>query len=96
MNRKVWAFALVGVAAVVEIDAGRVRRARLVLNGVAPIPWRAQAAEHELQGAELTEATIARAAGAALADAHPLSNNGYKVQLAEGLIKQALRLLQRV
>jgi xanthine dehydrogenase YagS FAD-binding subunit len=96
MNRKVWAFALVGVAAVVEGDGDRVRRARLVLNGVAPIPWRAHAAERELEGSALTEATIARAAEAALAEAHPLSKNGYKVQLAEGLIKQALRLLQRL
>jgi xanthine dehydrogenase YagS FAD-binding subunit len=71
-----------------------VRHARLVLNGVAPIPWRVQTAERELEDSELTDGTIARAAEAALADAHPLSNNGYKVHLANGLIKQALRSLR--
>jgi xanthine dehydrogenase YagS FAD-binding subunit len=94
MNRKVWAFALIGVAAAVTLDGARVRRARLVLNGVAPIPWRAHAAERALEGAELADETIAQAASAALAEAHPLSKNGYKVRLAEGLIRQALRSLR--
>jgi xanthine dehydrogenase YagS FAD-binding subunit len=92
MNRKVWAFALVGVAAAVRLDGhGRVERARLVLNGVAPIPWRAEAAERELQGRPLDEAAIGRAADAALADARALSNNRYKLPLAGGLMRQALR-----
>jgi xanthine dehydrogenase YagS FAD-binding subunit len=94
MNRKVWAFALVGAAAVVKLEGGEVRRARLVLNGVAPIPWRAHAAERVLEGSDLADETIANAAQAALADAHPLSKNGYKVRLAEGLIRQTLRSLR--
>ena len=90
MNRKVWAFALVGVAAAVRLDGhGRVERARLVLNGVAPIPWRAEAAERELRGRPLDEGAIGRAVEAALADAQPLSKNGYKIPLAGGLIPSA-------
>ncbi|MBV9173704.1 MAG: xanthine dehydrogenase family protein subunit M [Chloroflexi bacterium] len=94
MNRKVWAFALAGVAACVRMESDRVSFARIVLNGVAPVPWRVQAAEQELLGSLLDEAVIDRAADAALADARPLANNGYKVQLTRGLIKQALRALR--
>ncbi len=95
MNRKVWAFALVGVAALVHFEADHraVAGARLVLNGVAPIPWRAEAAEHELTGHELTDQTIRRAAEAAVATAQPLGRNGYKVPLTESLVRQALRAL---
>ena len=63
----------------------------LVLNGVAPIPWRAEAAEGELQGRPLDEGAIGRAVEAALADAQALSKNRYKIPLASGLIRQALR-----
>src|SRR5205823_1310609 len=52
MDRKVWAFALVSVAAVLRVRKGgrRIERARLVLGGVAPVPWRATGAEQELVG----------------------------------------------
>jgi xanthine dehydrogenase YagS FAD-binding subunit len=94
MNRKVWAFALVGVAAVVRLEQGRVAHARLVLSGVAPIPWRAHAAERELIGAELTDSAIEHAAEVALAEARPLNNNAYKVPLARALIRQSLHTLR--
>jgi xanthine dehydrogenase YagS FAD-binding subunit len=90
MNRNVWAFALVGVAAVVRLEGQRIAAARLVLNGVAPIPWRVPSAEDVLIGAEPTPAVFDRAAEAALSAAHPLSHNGYKLPLAKGLIVQAL------
>jgi xanthine dehydrogenase YagS FAD-binding subunit len=93
MNRKVWAFALVGVAAAAQVADDRVSRARLVLSGVAPIPWRAHAAERELERGYLDDAAIERAADAALEDAQPLHKNGYKIPLARGLICQALRTL---
>jgi CO/xanthine dehydrogenase FAD-binding subunit len=47
-----------------------------------------------LEGSDLADTTIANAAQAALADAHPLSKNGYKVHLANGLIRQTLRSLR--
>ena len=89
MDRKVWAFALVGVAAVVRTDAHQIADARLVLGGVAPIPWRSTAAEQVLRGADVGEATFTNAADAALANAEALSENAYKVPLARNLIQHA-------
>ena len=93
MDRKVWAFALVGVAAVVRLAGRRIAEARLVLSGVAPIPWRARAAERELVGSEASDGLFARAAEAALADAQPLRHNAYKLPLARALIRRALEKL---
>jgi xanthine dehydrogenase YagS FAD-binding subunit len=90
MDRKVWAFALVGVAAVLRLDGGTIAEAGLVLSGVAPIPWRAQAAEQALVGQRATPELLARAAEAAVEGAHPLEHNGYKVPLARNLVRRAL------
>jgi xanthine dehydrogenase YagS FAD-binding subunit len=95
MDRKVRAFALVGVAAALVLDGRRIGAARLVLGGVAPIPWRATGAEQLLVGAEIDEDLFARAAEAALADAEPLARNRYKVPLAQALIRRALTLASR-
>jgi xanthine dehydrogenase YagS FAD-binding subunit len=66
--------------------------ARLVLGGVAPVPWRVEEAEKILQGQKFSEG-LARAAGeAVMADARPLRNNEYKIELAKALIRQALRM----
>ena len=91
MDRKVWAFALVGVAVQVVVDDGqRITDARVVLGGVAPTPWRSLAAEQVLIG-NLGDANLfTRAARAALADAKPLEHNGYKVGLAESMVRRAL------
>ena len=94
MDRKVWAFALVGVAARLGLDAERrIRDVRLVLSGVAPIPWRAEAAERMLLGAEASPEVFARAAQAALDGAAALAHNGYKLPLAAGLVRRALDTL---
>jgi xanthine dehydrogenase YagS FAD-binding subunit len=90
MDRKVWAFALVGVAAALRVRASAVEAARLVLSGVAPIPWRAEAAERALVGQPAGEAAWQAAADAALRDASPLAQNGYKLPLAATLIRRAL------
>ena len=90
MDRKAWAFALVGVAASARLENGVIRDPRLVLGGVASIPWRIPAAEALLDGQPPSEDLFARAAEAALADARPLSRNGYKVPLANALIRRAL------
>jgi xanthine dehydrogenase YagS FAD-binding subunit len=94
MDRKVWAFALVGVAAVLSRDGDRIAHARLVLNGVAPIPWRAEAAERALIGERPGEALFDHAADLALQDAVPLAHNGYKVPLARQLIRRALAMAE--
>lgn len=90
MDRKVWAFALVAVAAMVRLDGRRIANARLILGGVAPIPWRVSAAERELLGAEASPEVFARAAEIALSGAEPLRHNTYKVSLANALIQRAL------
>jgi xanthine dehydrogenase YagS FAD-binding subunit len=91
MDRKIWAFALVSVAAVVRIENGRVEDARLVLGGVANVPYRALGAVGHLVGAAPSEEAFARVAEAVVAGAQPLARNGYKLQLLKGLVKQALR-----
>jgi xanthine dehydrogenase YagS FAD-binding subunit len=93
MDRKAWAFALAGVAAALRIRDGRVEQARLVLSGVAPIPWRVPAAEQLLEGAEITPELIGRVSRAALEGAQPLARNRYKVALTESLVRRALEQL---
>ncbi len=90
MERKVWAFALAGVAARLTVENDRVADARLVLGGVAPIPWRVPEAEQALIGETPGAEAFSKAAEIALAGARPLSKNGYKVPLLRGLIPRAL------
>jgi xanthine dehydrogenase YagS FAD-binding subunit len=84
-------FALASVAAAVELGAGKtVRQARVVLGGVAPIPWRATKADEFLAGKSLSADTLAEAARLALDGAQPLEKNAYKVPLAQTLVRRAL------
>ncbi len=83
-------FALVSVAASLKMEGGVCSEARLVLGGVAPVPWRSREAEKALVGKTITARAAAQAAEAALAGAAPLAHNGYKVPLAKGLIRRAL------
>ena len=93
MDRKIWAFALAGVACALRLSGRRIAHARIVLSGVAPVPIRAEAAERELLGREASPDRFAAAAAAALQDARPLRHNGYKVPLTEALVRQALTTL---
>jgi xanthine dehydrogenase YagS FAD-binding subunit len=90
MDRKIWAFALIGVAAIVRVEEGRIVEARIALGGVAPVPLRAESAERLLTGAEVSDEIVARAADAALEGAQPLAHNGYKIPLAKALVRDAL------
>jgi xanthine dehydrogenase YagS FAD-binding subunit len=89
-ERASFSFAVVSVAAAVELDGGVVRQARLALGGVAHVPWRASLAERALRGQPATRDGFARAAEAELAAARPLRDNGYKVALARNLIVRTL------
>jgi xanthine dehydrogenase YagS FAD-binding subunit len=80
-DRASFEFALVSVAAVLDVSGGVVRDVRLALGGVAPKPWRATEAERELRGKRLTRTTIDAAARAAVRDAVPRAHNGFKVDL---------------
>jgi xanthine dehydrogenase YagS FAD-binding subunit len=83
-DRASYAFALVSVAAALDVDAGgMVRDVRLALGGVAHKPWRAVAAEAVLRGQPASEEQFARAAEAELAAAVPLSDNAFKIELAK-------------
>ncbi|MFO1011100.1 MAG: xanthine dehydrogenase family protein subunit M [Planctomycetota bacterium] len=83
-------FALASVALALWRDGAKVRSARVVLGGVAPIPWRAKAAEAALAGAAFEPATCERAGAAAVEGAEPLEHNAYKVPLTKGLVQRAL------
>ncbi|HTJ25774.1 MAG TPA: xanthine dehydrogenase family protein subunit M [Candidatus Limnocylindria bacterium] len=89
-DRASYAFALVSVAAALDVEGGIVRDARLALGGVAHAPWRASAAEEVLRGASATEETFRRAAEAELANARPLRENAFKVPLARNIIVRTL------
>lgn len=92
-DRSSYAFALVAVAAALELDGDAIADARLALGGVAPKPWRAWRAEEMLRGRPATEATFLAAADAELADARPLSGNAFKVDLARRTLAAVLRQL---
>jgi len=84
-------FALSAVAAAIEVGPDRkVRQARMVLGGVAPVPWRVPKVEAFLAGKALEPATLAEAGRLALRGAEPLSKNGYKVPLTQALVRRAL------
>ena len=83
-----WPIAFATVLLTMNGDA--VRAARVVMGAVAPVPWRAQAAEAALVGKPINEATAAAAADAALRDARPLSQNAYKIQIAKTAVKRAI------
>jgi xanthine dehydrogenase YagS FAD-binding subunit len=93
-ERAVWDFALVSAAVQLTFDGERVAQARVALGGVAPVPWRSTDAEDAVSGRRLTDEAIRDAAHAATADAEPLSQNGYKVDLIRGVVAEALRRLR--
>ncbi|MCU0520955.1 MAG: FAD binding domain-containing protein [Anaerolineae bacterium] len=93
MERGAWDFALVSAAVSLTMDGNRVAASRVVLGGVAPIPWRANQAEAALRGERVSEDGVARAVRAAVADARPLGHNEYKVALAKQALAQAFRAL---
>jgi xanthine dehydrogenase YagS FAD-binding subunit len=94
-DRASYAFALVSVAAALDLHGDTVRSARIALGGVAHKPWRAHAAEAVLAGHRLDEATLAAAAQAAVKDAKPLNENAFKVPLAQRAIVRAIRIAGR-
>ena len=67
-----------------------VQSARVVMGAVAPIPWRAPAAEQALAGKTITEETAAAAAEVALQGARPLRENAYKIEVAKTAVKRAI------
>jgi xanthine dehydrogenase YagS FAD-binding subunit len=92
-DRASYAFALVSVAAALELDGDSVADVRLALGGVAPKPWRAWRAEEALRGSPATEESFLAAADAELAEARPLAGNAFKVDLARRTLAAVLQTL---
>ena len=91
MDRAVWAYALVSVAAAARVEGARLSDVRIVLGGVANVPLRVTAAEALVEGQTVDEALLRQAGTAAVEGATPLRRNGYKLALARNLVTQALR-----
>ena len=89
-DRTSYAFALVSVAAGLELEGDRVKDVRLALGGVAHKPWRAHAAEAAIRGRAATEAVFREAAEAELASAKGLRDNSFKINLAKRVIVDSL------
>ncbi|HEY3651353.1 MAG TPA: xanthine dehydrogenase family protein subunit M [Streptosporangiaceae bacterium] len=89
-DRASYAFALVSVAAALELDGDTVRDVRIALGGVATKPWRAERAEDVLRGQPATPGSFRAAAEAELAAARPLRGNQFKVELATRTITAVL------
>ena len=88
--RRSWDFALAGVALALTFQEDRVVNARVVLSGAAPVPWRSHDVEAVITGKRLDGKTISQAAKAAVKNARPLGQNGYKIPLFEAIIEEEL------
>lgn len=93
-DRASYAFALISVAAALDLEGQTIKQARLALGGVAHKPWRAVQAEEHLVGKEATDEVFLAAAEAALSSARPLDQNAYKVDLAKRAIVRSLQKAQ--
>jgi xanthine dehydrogenase YagS FAD-binding subunit len=89
-DRASYAFALVSVAAALDMRDGAVRDAAIALGGVAHKPWRRPEAEAMLVGQPLSAGTMQAAADALVQGAKPTSQNGFKIELARRAVVRAL------
>jgi len=94
-DRASYAFALVSVAAIVDVANGRIRSARIAFGGLAPKPWRVEAVEHAMLGAPANAATFNMAANALLQGAHGHGENDFKIPLARRTLHAVLTEITR-
>lgn len=90
-DRTSYAFALVSVAAALELEGGTIVEARIALGGVAHKPWRDPQAEELLRGRPASDEAFREAAGRILREARGLSHNAFKIELARRAVVRALR-----
>lgn len=90
-ERASYAFALLSVAAALDLDGNTIRAARLAMGGVAHKPWRLTAAEQFLVGKPATEETFRQAAAVAMQGAKAFKHNAYKLKLGPNALVQALK-----
>jgi xanthine dehydrogenase YagS FAD-binding subunit len=91
-DRASYAFALISVAAALEVKNGKIQQGRFALGGVAQKPWRSSDAEAFLKGKTVEPRTFQEAAEIALEGAQPLEHNGFKVDMAKRAIRRALAI----
>lgn len=91
-DRAAYEFALASAAIVMHLDGKRIRSIRIAMGGVGTRPWRSLEAEKVLEGATADTASFRRAAEAALKDAVPQTQNGFKVELAKRCLVRALTM----
>ena len=89
-DRTSYSFALISVAAALELDQGKIVQARLAMGGVAHKPWRLEAVEQFLVGKPALVDIFQEAAEIALGDAQPLAYNGFKIEMSKRAIRRAL------
>jgi xanthine dehydrogenase YagS FAD-binding subunit len=95
LDREAWTHAVVSAAIVLDMDKDVCRSARIVLGGVAPIPWRLPAVEKLLTGRRVTPALSAEAGAAAVVGARPLAKNGYKVPMTQAMVRRTIEGLAK-
>ena len=95
MDREAWTHALVSAAVVLDMDGDVCVGARIVLGGVAPIPWRVPEAESLLAGSRVTPELARRVGAAAVAGARAMSKNAYKIPLTREVVEQTVLTLAR-
>lgn len=91
-DRASYEFALASAAVVISVTGGNVDRVRIALGGVGAKPWRSQEAEAALVGQPADKANFRKAAEAAMRDAKPQSQNGFKIELAKRCLTHALQM----
>jgi xanthine dehydrogenase YagS FAD-binding subunit len=94
--RRSWDFALAGVALALVFAGNKVTRARVVLSGAAPVPWRSKAVEEVITGRKLDAETVKLAAEAVVKNAEPLEQNAYKLPLFRGVMEEELNAVSVV
>ena len=90
MDREAWTHAVVSAAVVLKMEGEVCRTARVVLGGVAPIPWRLPEVEKLLTGQRITEDLAAKAGEASIVGARALSKNAYKIPLTKGVVRRTI------
>ena len=95
LDREAWTHAVVSAAVVLDMNKDVCRSARVVLGGVAPIPWRLPEVEKLLAGKWISPELAAKAGAAAVAGARPLAQNGYKVPMTEAMVRRTIENLAK-
>ena len=93
LDRESWTHAVVSLALVLELEKDICKSARVVLGGVAPIPWRLPKVEAMLTGQKITADLAARAGELAIEGAQPLAKNRYKLPLTKNVVKRTIATL---